>query len=75
MVMLEIITTRKCSHTGFGDHNNQFSGWRVQAFDDDTAGTVLLDGVLVGHHVAVSGSTRLDAYLAELMDESDEHFR
>ena len=47
----------------------------MQAFDDDIAGSVLLDGVPVGHHVAVYGSTRLDAYLAELMDESGEHIR
>ena len=45
----------------------------VQAVGDDTAGSMLLDGVPVGHHVAVFGSTHLDACLAELMDESGEH--
>lgn len=44
----------------------------VQAVDD-TVGSVLLNGVPVGHHVAVSGNTRLDACLADLMDESGEH--
>ena len=59
---------------GFG--GSLVLGWLVvQALDDDTAGSVLLDGVTVGNHVTVSGSTRLDAYLAEIMDESGEHIR
>ncbi len=45
----------------------------VQAIDDtaieDTAGSVLLDGVFIGHSVRVYGTPRLDADLAEFMDK------
>lgn len=47
----------------------------VQAVDDtaikDTAGSVLLYGVPIGHSVRVYGTFRLDADLAEFMDEQD----
>ncbi len=49
-----------------GDHRFLVA---VQAVDDDTGGSVLLDGVSVGHYVAVPpGNTRIDACLAESMN-------